>query len=178
MLAHRVVQFTAGRRKAFFCDSLDKGNYNPKIYIPSKWKPPPASKEVEQRLNEFESELKKLKQRSMQQPKCSNLTHQQWAIRNELKRSDKYVTFAADKNLGVALIEREEYERRVWSDHLSDATTYKIIDPRHVRAKEWQMQYKIDDFLFELRDKKHARPENKLIFFSRLKDERVLQQAL
>ena len=33
------------------------------------------------------------------------------------------------------------------------------------------MQYKIDDFLFEFRDKKHARPENELIFFSRLKGE-------
>ena len=29
------------RQKAFFCDLLDEGNFNPKTYIPSKWNPPP-----------------------------------------------------------------------------------------------------------------------------------------
>ena len=86
----------------------------------------------------------------MQRPACTNLTRQQWNLKNELKHSKRYITFAADKNLGVALLERKEYERRVWADHLSDESTHRIIPQEQVHATKVRIKYELGEFLSEI----------------------------
>ena len=73
-------------------------------------------------------------------------------MRNELKYNNEYVTFAADKNLGVALIENGMYNHRAWNDHLLDESTYKIIPPNRVQARKVETQYQIDKFLSKCQD--------------------------
>ena len=70
------------RRKVYFSgrpkeDENDDSNYNPKIYIPSTWQAPDASKEVEERMNMFDKKICKLQAQSMQQRKVFNLTRRQ-----------------------------------------------------------------------------------------------------
>jgi hypothetical protein len=43
------------------------------------------------------------------------------------KHSDDFIIFPADKNLGPCILERREYIRRGFSDHLSDQTTYQSL---------------------------------------------------
>ena len=117
------------RRKSFFFGNPE-GEYNKKIYIKSDWKAPEADRSVEEKMNAFENELRKLAAANMKQKKRTNLTLQQQNMRNTLKQNrDKWTTCSADKNLGTCLIETERYHDKAWSDHLSDTTTYQVIPP-------------------------------------------------
>jgi len=44
-----------------------------------------------------------------------------------LQLHPEIVVFNADKNLGPCIMEREEYLRYAWKDHLSDANTYQRL---------------------------------------------------
>ena len=102
----------------------------------------------------------------MQKRPCSNLSHSLWRMLDEMKRSRDHVTFVADKNLGIAEIETEAYDTKVWSKHLSDTTTYREVPSYFIHAKQVQLKYKIDAFTTAIQGKL---PEHELIFFSRLR---------
>ena len=90
------------RRKAFFCGQPEnENNYNPKIYIKSDWKPPEANEEIEDRLDRFESEARKLQNRTMRHPKQTNITRQQWTLMNDLKKSNS----SHNPKLGLILVQ-------------------------------------------------------------------------
>jgi hypothetical protein len=157
------------RRKYYFRHELNNDqNYNPKIYIKSKWILPEASTEVETCLNNFERELYKLKKKSMEHPARTNLTRQQQATRATLKKSKDWVTFLADKNLGAAGIETEAYNDRAWSDHLSDAETYKVLPENWVHATKAELRYELGSFLSKAFEELS---DSEKTFFSRLKEE-------
>ncbi|KAL7554336.1 hypothetical protein ACHAWF_017782, partial [Thalassiosira exigua] len=137
-------------------------------YIKSDWKPPRASKEIKDRLDRFEIEAHKLQKATLRRPKQTNMTRQQWTMRNTLRKSNEFMTFVADKNLGIAFAEPETYDDKAWDEHLGDCTTYRVVPPVMVRAKEVEIQYALNSFLSEVN---RTRPDNEKTFFSRLKSQ-------
>ena len=51
-----------------------------------------------------------------------------------------------DKRLGAALIERATYNKKLWSEHLSDRIAYKEIPPHQMHAVKVHMKYKLGEF--------------------------------
>ena len=101
--------------------------YDPKIYVHSTWTPPhwtipPIA--LEERLTGFSSALNKLFK--TRKGKTNLLPHQYRALRT-LQQEQRFLIVPCDKNLGPAIIERNDYLKIAMPDHLSDTTTYKSL---------------------------------------------------
>ena len=119
--------------KCFFIDSppLDPNesspDYNPRMYVQSPWKPPFSlvPRPLSHRLAQFETTIAPL---FRSKPIRQNLLrHQRFALES-LRSQNDFLIAQCDKNLGPAVIEREEYIRLAFRDHLSDASTYRYLD--------------------------------------------------
>ena len=51
-----------------------------------------------------------------------------------------------DKVLGAVLIERVAYNKKLWSEHLSDRVAYKEIPLHQIHTVKMHMKYKLGDF--------------------------------
>eukprot|EP00978_Attheya_sp_CCMP212_P004338 scaffold9464_cov25-Attheya_sp.AAC.2 len=100
--------------------------YIPELYINSELEPPKASREVKRALNNFEVQLDfEFNKRSIR-PGINLLKVQQNALKF-LHDSDNFVVLATDKNLGPAIIEKDEYICKAQKDHLSEPSTYRQL---------------------------------------------------
>jgi hypothetical protein len=142
--------------KCFFIDSppLDPNesspDYNPRMYVKSPWKPPFSlvPRPLSQRLAQFESTISPhFRCKPIRQ---NLLRHQRFALES-LRSQNDFLIAQCDKNLGPAVIEREEYIRLAFRDHLSDASTYRYLDPAavaHTRhrlfslLRQWLVKYR------------------------------------
>ena len=109
-------------------DAVDE--FNPRMYIRTEWTPPehlfPFPKELPRRLHAFEAKIKQL----VQLRKCrSNLLPHQRVALDYLRNQVDLLVVQCDKNLGPALIERDEYIKLAYRDHLNDDTTYEWLSP-------------------------------------------------
>lgn len=113
----------------------DPTEYNPRIYVRSKWDPPAFSYpkvQLDPRLDRFESTLKS--QFKPRQGTPNLLPHQQRAL-NYLQSQKDLLVVPCDKNLGPAVIERDRYISIIFEDHLNDVNNYKVLTPQ--RATQW-----------------------------------------
>jgi hypothetical protein len=100
-------------------------NYNPNLYLPSRWKPPEASNTIEQNLKTFAEKLKEItKQNTEKATPKSNLTRLQKNCLQKIMNDKRYIVCLSDKNLGPVLMERRTYFERCLSDHLLCSNTY------------------------------------------------------
>jgi hypothetical protein len=129
--------------RCFFVDSdhLDPSepseNYNPRMYINSDWSPPFSNvpRTLSRRLHHFEH-LVTSKFRTKLKVKQNLLRHQRFALEH-LRQQNDFLIVACDKNLGPSIIERDEYIRYAFRDHLSDPNTYQFIPPADVATKKY-----------------------------------------
>ena len=63
--------------------------------------------------------------------KTNLLPHQQRAL-STLQQQDTFLIVPCDKNLGPAIIERHDYLKIAMRDHLTDTTTYKLLNPKEI----------------------------------------------
>lgn len=83
------------------------------------------------RMDAFEKHLKKLFVRK----KCrSNLTECQRHTLFELANSTTLTICKSDKNLGPVIMDRDDYMKFVFRDHLSDKKTYKQLTVQQAQA--------------------------------------------
>jgi len=118
------------RLKAWLTENpLEKNqNYNPKLYLPSRWKPPEASIEIEKRLKEFKTALTEEKNKNaITTISKSNLTKLQQSCLEKIKNDRRYIVCLSDKNLGPVILERSTYFERCLSDHLLCNSTYRQL---------------------------------------------------
>jgi hypothetical protein len=118
----RRAFFFAGKGKQL----TDKGS----LTIRSEWQVPPSERNanLEMRLHKFTSAtLQAIKQYQQTKARKNLLTIQQAALQSLLHRRDLIVC-PTDKNLGPAILERQQYVQRVFYDHLFDNTTYCRIN--------------------------------------------------
>jgi hypothetical protein len=106
---NRDVQLACwfGRTDDDLADQDDE-EYNPRMYVKSKWMPPPwaVPRLVSTRFANFQSDVKTLfvKRRGR-----TNLLPYQKRALNWLATQDEFVIVTCDKNLGPAIIEKAEY---------------------------------------------------------------------
>jgi len=109
-----------------FNNEDDNENYIPKIYIPSGWTPPKASKDTEIAVSNFLEEILKLNN-SQSRKHSSNLSFHQNKILNNLQVDNDLIVCISDKNLGPAVTERNTYIKKGFTDHLYDKKTYTYL---------------------------------------------------
>ncbi len=101
-------------------------DYIPTLYMPSPWKSPPASDEIENNLQRFASKAKELVSNNTSQPK-SNLRKLQYTCLKKIKNDKRFIICLSDKNLGPVIMERDTYFKHCLEDHLYCRTTYRQL---------------------------------------------------
>ena len=122
------------RVKTFFAtdnpDDDEDGKYNPRLYLPTGWRPPeriaPTPVALIRRLKAFESKLRTIVHKDSA---GSNLLPIQRRALRYLRNQDTFLVVQCDKNLGPAIIEKTRYIEMAFRDHLSDSETYQRLTP-------------------------------------------------
>jgi hypothetical protein len=115
--------------KAFFAHTTERTDYNPKLYLPSKWEAHEAliPYALLNRMYHFFTSLKSGFRKRHVPPKLLLVFQQQ--ILNDLRDSKELLIVMTDKNLGPPVIECDVYTQRVFDNHLLQAETYQRIEP-------------------------------------------------
>ena len=119
----------------------------PKLYLPNPdWEPEePANEELSNRCCSFVSSIaRKFKKKKKQH---ANLLPNQKAALQWLTEHPEVMVWSADKNLGTCVIEREEYIRLAFRDHLSDSKTYRKLTETESKARCKYIRTLIDSFI-------------------------------
>ena len=110
-----------------------EGNYNPKIYLKFTWNDIPMVQrnDVEWRMMNFADELTKRSEelKKIMHKKGNLPPHLMKALRT-IAEDKRFIVCLTDKNLGPAIMERAEYLRRVYEEHLSNEEAYRQLDPK------------------------------------------------
>ena len=103
-------------------------DYNPRLYLKSRWTPPDweIHNELKRRFKEFSSKL--LLSFSTKKGSSNLLDNQRQALQSLLASPDIIIA-QCDKNLGPACIETTQYIKMAFRDHLDDTTTYRYLSP-------------------------------------------------
>ena len=136
----------------FFADEepSSSSNYNPKLYVPSKWTPtdnlicPEFASRVHRFLTHATSTFRRRSCRS-------NLLPQQLSLLRSLQHDNRFVIINADKNLGPCITEKITYTKHVLNDHLlnrlnyqqlSCATATQLLQSTTDDISKWLTRYK------------------------------------
>ena len=94
--------------------------YIPQIYIKLKdWHPPPTSLNTENHITLFEKNLRQaVESNNHKQPPYTNLTSVQREVLKQLKQFKDLVILPTDKNLGPAILNRDQYITQILSERL------------------------------------------------------------
>jgi hypothetical protein len=121
--------------------------YNPQIYIKLKgWNPTPATSDIKNSITDFEHNIKKaIIRNKLQKNNFSNLTYPQKQALHYLKQHAEFLIIPTDKNLGPAIMKRDEYITQCISEHLltsnyeqlSNQTAYIKLESVKSRLKEY-----------------------------------------
>ena len=108
-------------------DAVDD-DFNARLYVKSKWTPPPwdIHPELTRRTTVFSKHYKKLYH---QKHGTSNLLPLQRRGLRLLQADPTNIIVQCDKNLGPAIIETQQYINLAFRDHLSDNDTYHYVNP-------------------------------------------------
>ena len=108
-------------------DTTQDDTYDPKLYVRSNWTPPHWTLPpvvMKERLDKFSTTLGQLFKKRMGK---TNLQPYQTRALQLLQRQQDFLVCPCDKNLGPAIIERDDYIQIVMSDHLFDGRTYRQL---------------------------------------------------
>lgn len=117
------------RRINFWNNHLSDSEYNPKLYVSQEKWFDEAPIEVENGINAFEEEYRRLQIRYHKRT-MPNLSNAQLELAAKQKLNDWTIVVAADKNLGPCILHRETYLKRAFEEHLGDFETYAVLDDR------------------------------------------------
>ena len=122
-------------------------DYNPRMYVQSSWEPPPhmVPKELDKRLTDLKASLKS-KFQSRRRGRSNLLPHQRRTL-CWLRQQQDLLVVNCDKNLGPAVIERSEYIKLAFKDHLNDDSTYQRIWPQQVPYHKEKLRHKLEKWL-------------------------------
>jgi hypothetical protein len=147
-----INNFKQDIRTKYMVSGLEKNEddlYVKQLYIKSIFPAPPANNEIETRIDDFSNELRNLVLKNNKR-KSTNLNRLQQKVLKELKTNSKFIVFLADKNLGPAIMEREEYIRNVLVQHLLDKETYRRLTPGDARKNFVETRRKVTNlFLYK-----------------------------
>ena len=124
----------------------DNSEYNPKMYIRSKWTPPhwELQKELSKRCASFSTAVSTI---FTKRKGRTNLLPYQHHLLRTLQQQSELVIVSCDKNLGPAIIERTTLIRRALDDHLLDTTTYRSITKAQADSKYNTIKKQLESFI-------------------------------
>jgi len=141
--------------------------YIPQIYLKNKsWNPPPASTIIEHNLTLFEKSLKKhcdILSKKHQSTNLSNLTPLQSNTLRKLRNNEMIIVKPTDKNLGPAIMDKEDYISKVLTEHLS-TNDYLRLTKQEALSKLSQLKDTLKN-LITTNQNSLSQPE--LIYFQR-----------
>lgn len=142
----RIKAYMAGRLND---DDDDVDNpFNARLYVRSGWNPPehlfPFPRELPRRLRAFQEFLQSIVTRKKCTPNL--LPHQRKAL-DCLRNQTSLLVVQCDKNLGPAIIERDEYIKLVIRDHLSDSTTYRRLSPNEAELETRRIRHALTNWM-------------------------------
>ena len=115
------------RIKHFFAgEKANDITYSKNLHLPSKWEPPKCHPIIENMLENFATEITQARRCAVQK-RHSNITKHQYNILHQMKTSPDFIIWQTDKNLGPAIIERCEYIKRAYTDHLNNTNAYRKL---------------------------------------------------
>ena len=150
--------------KLFFANHQDNNSsYIPELYLPSEWIPDHVNQTADELIDKFEEQLLYAKSK-LPKKKHSNLTRIQKKTINFLHNHPDFIVFLADKNLGPAIIERDEYIRRALKDHLNDHLTYERLEKE---TALWDLFFQRNQILAFAKKHEKTMQDGEITFFKR-----------
>ena len=130
----------------FAGESPDDEDFNPRMYVASKWKPPEYSFEpsVLHRFHSFKDRIGNLFSKKKGTPNL--LPHQRRALA-WLRNQDDLLVIQCDKNLGPAVIEKSKYIEMAYRDHFNDEVTYRFLTEMEAKLHAGRIKKTINDFI-------------------------------
>ena len=109
-----------------FPDYDTKRTYNPKLYIirEENLQLDKAPRKIEKAFNKFEEATRKAFQK---RPHVGNLDKTKIELLRTIRKKRRFIIVAADKNLGLHILEIEQHINRCLSNHLVKKETYKEL---------------------------------------------------
>jgi hypothetical protein len=149
-IAGTVRRMARSIRTTFYLKSIGHPTdreYAKQIYVNIKnWNPPPAPLIVEEKLTEFEKELKNRHQQLLlkyRHRNLRNLTPLQQNITRLLKDNKNIIIKPTDKNLGPAILDTKLYITQVLKEHLlTDSYKQLSKDKAKIRMDDLRTQLK------------------------------------
>jgi hypothetical protein len=100
----------------------NNSEYIKQLYLRNKnWDPPPASNIIEDSITSFEKSMKNAHAKlstKLRKTLLSNLTPLQAKTLKELRSNNEIIIKPTDKNLGPAVLHREDYINQILQEHL------------------------------------------------------------
>ena len=90
------------------------------------WEPSKASGSIETAIDRFEQALN-MDFASLKSTRSSNPTMAQKSILNFIINQKNLMSLSLDKNLGIMIVNRDDYVKDIMDQHLSNRGTYGII---------------------------------------------------
>ena len=121
--------------------------YEPKMYVrsnstPPHWTRPPVV--LDKRLENFSHQLNKLFKKRI--GKTNLLSYQSHALKTSQQQQD-FLICPCDKNLGPAIIERDDYIKIAMRDHLLDGRTYRPLSDAECTNHKQRLENKIKSWM-------------------------------
>ena len=122
------------RLKHYFADSENNPEYKKykKLHIKSNWQPKERNLKLENTLTTFENKLIKERTRIIRHSyDRTNLTIQQQNMIKTIKKQKHLIILVTDKNLGPAIMERENYIKHILREHLNNPTYTQLTNEEY-----------------------------------------------
>lgn len=168
------------RTRFFFIDNIDdEESFEPKIYVKNPdWVAPAASLEVEAALDKFQKTLTEYISQRYVRSFRPNLLYSELGLIGQLRRNKNVIVLATDKNLGPAIMDRDEYITLVLQQHLLNEEKYTRFTAEEAKNRREsatdQMWSLIDEFSDVLSDEE-AQYWNRSYKISKHGDKRTSQ---
>ena len=109
-------------------DKIEEDKHVNKLYITSKWRPPNANSNSESRIKNFAQALHLEQEKIKQSTKpATNVTPEVESLIKDVTSNKQFIVLMTDKNLGPAIIKREQYICAVLAEHLLVNQTYQRL---------------------------------------------------
>ena len=157
-ITHTMTKFKRDvRTHFFFKDDINEEkleNNNSKLYVKNtKWAPPLAKPEIELRRTNFENELTKaIHEKTLRHNYSSNISRVQEHAIKTLKNNEDFIITLTDKNLGPAILRREQYIKMIYDEHLSDSQTYQRKDATETISELQTIHKKLISLIYKFKD--------------------------
>lgn len=130
---------------------MDDGDYNPRMYVKSKWTPPPWTipKIIPYRFPAFDKAVQKTFRKRLGH---SNLLPSQRLALQSLQQQQDIIVAQCDKNLGPATIETTRYIEMIFRDHLNDEDTYRFLTPATAASEATRLRRALKKWIADHKD--------------------------